>query len=362
MRHRIWAGTVTLTNLKRVKGRDGVIRTYFQVKGQPLTRLPDAPLDSAEFLDAYAKAKAAIPAAVRGPAKGSLAALCDATMTSPAYRLKAHSTRLIMDRHIGAIRAKTLTALAADLRSRHISADLAALTPAVAQHRLKAWRLICKQGMAVGAMHEDPSLSITKPRLPPSEGHAPWTEAEVLAFRARWPIGTAARAMFEVLHWTGCRISDAVKIGPGMIDRAGVLTYRQQKTGQPAYVPWTCALPDYAAMMLPDRDMMHAALTATAGHMTFLPTKAGAPRSAKAISGDISSAARAAGVTKTAHGLRKARAVALAEAGGSSHQIGAWTGHESLTEISHYTAAANRRRAVMGTEQAQNDGTQAKSR
>lgn len=43
--------------------------------------------------------------------------------------------------------------------------------------------------------------------------------------------------------------------------------------------------------------------------------------------------------------------VALAEAGSSSHDIGAWTGHTSLSEIEHYTRAADRRRAVMGTQE-----------
>jgi hypothetical protein len=58
------------------------------------------------------------------------------------------------------------------------------------------------------------------------------------------------------------------------------------------------------------------------------------PRSEKAISNWFSEAAREAALRGyTAHGLRKTRAIALAEAGATHHQIGAWTGHDSLKEI-----------------------------
>jgi integrase len=48
---------------------------------------------------------------------------------------------------------------------------------------------------------------------------------------------------------------------------------------------------------------------------------------------------------KTAHGLRKTRAVQLAEAGCTAHQIIAITGHRSLSEIHRcYTQAVQRRK------------------
>ncbi|MCJ7871677.1 tyrosine-type recombinase/integrase [Phaeobacter sp. J2-8] len=158
-----------------------------------------------------------------------------------------------------------------------------------------------------------------------------------------------------LLHWTGARISDAVLIGPGMVGRDGVLAYRQGKTGGAAYVPWTCALPDYAKGMEPDRDMMHRALAAMQQEqMTLLATARGVTRSDKALGTMIREAAIDAKVAKTAHGLRKSRAVSLAESGATTLQIGAWTGHTTLKEISHYTESMDRRRAVTGTEQRQN--------
>lgn len=66
-------------------------------------------------------------------------------------------------------------------------------------------------------------------------------------------------------------------------------------------------------------------------------------------------ACKAAEIPVSSHGLRKARAVALVEGGATAHQCGAWTGHYTLAEVTRYTRAMDRRRAVMGTadEQAQ---------
>ena len=102
---------------------------------------------------------------------------------------------------------------------------------------------------------------------------------------------------------------------------------------------------------------MHAALAPFAGHMTFL-TAHGHSRSNKATGHVIAKAASKIGINKSAHGLRKFRATALADAGAGPERIAAWTGHRSLREVEHYTETADRRRAVMGTEQGQNLGNQ----
>ena len=45
----------------------------------------------------------------------------------------------------------------------------------------------------------------------------------------------------------------------------------------------------------------------------------------------------------SAHGLRKACAMALAEAGATAHEIASVTGHQSLEEIERYTRDAKRK-------------------
>ena len=49
----------------------------------------------------------------------------------------------------------------------------------------------------------------------------------------------------------------------------------------------------------------------------------------------------------SAHGLRKAAARRLAEAGCSEHEIAAITGHASLAELRVYTRAVNQKRLAV---------------
>lgn len=343
---------MTLKGLMTVT-RGGKTYRYLRLKGKPLVALPDLPIDSPEFLAAYAEARKASGDRIRAPS-GTIRAMIEAYLHSDRFHGLGPSYRHVIRREADEIADQAEDARAADLRQAHIRADLAALDPHKARARLKAWRQICTWAAERQIIPTDPSAGIKRPDIPKSDGHPPWTEAEIARFRARWPIGTTARAAMELLHWTGARISDAVRIGPGMVDRDGVLTFRQEKTGDAAHVPWTCALPDHAAHLEPDRQMMQDALKRLAGHMTFLATDQGRPRSHKSLGTLIITAAREAKVQKSAHGLRKTRAVALAEGGASELQIAAWTGHRSLSEVQHYTKAMARKLAVMGTKQNRN--------
>ena len=356
MRRSVRDGIVTLTNIRTVYDRKGRARRYVQVKGHKLIPLPDAPMDSPEFLSAWAAAMKKAKGVTPRPGVGTISALCTAFLRSPAFRAHSASYQSILRRHCMAIEDKGGTALVRDLQTKNITNNMADLSPSVARARLKTWRALARHGVETGALTSDPTEGIKRPAMPKTDGFPAWTRAEVAAFRARWPVGMVQRAIFELLYWTGARVSDAVMIGPGMVNRDGVLVYRQTKTKGMAYVPWTCALPDYVDAA--DRDAMLDALAPLAGHMTFLATRQGRARSAKAISNDVVAAARKAGVEKSAHGLRKARATANAEGGATAHQIGAWTGHESLSEVAHYTRAVDRMRAVMGTKQSQNVGNQ----
>lgn len=343
--------TVTLTNIKTVVDKTGKVRRYLRVKGCKLVPLPDLPADHPDFIAAWAEAMKRAKGRAARPGPGTIAALCGAYLRSPAFLTHSAGYRAILRRHVMAIEAKAGEAQARHLAARHITADMAPLAPSVAGARFRAWRALCGYGLSVNMLAADPTEGLRRPVIPSTTGHPAWTADEVAAFRARWRIGTVQRAIFEALYWTGARIGDAVRIGPGMVDRDGVLRFRQAKTGGDAFVPWTCPLPDYAAGMEADRATMHEALAACAGHMTFLATRDGRSRSVKAIGGDVAASARLANVFKSAHGLRKTRASILAEAGASAHQIGAWTGHESLSEVAHYTRSADRKRAVMGTNE-----------
>jgi integrase len=74
-------------------------------------------------------------------------------------------------------------------------------------------------------------------------------------------------------------------------------------------------------------------------------TRRGGPFQGAAFSRWFREQCDAAGLPHcSAHGLRKAAARRLAEAGCTAHEIGAITGHASLTELVRYTKAADQRR------------------
>jgi len=332
------------------KGAGGVTYWYFARDRKNLIRLPDAPHDHPDFLTAYAAALAA-SGPVKGdtPARsGTVAALIIAAETSPAFRAVSPGYRAALTAHFAELTATVGAAPFRQISAAHIRKNVGdASNPTM---RRKVWRFLFAFGIDAGLLTADPSASVAPPkRATKSVSHPPWTADEIAAYRARFPIGTSARGAMELLHFTAARISDAVRIGPGMVGSDGVLAFVQKKTGDQAFVPWTCQLPAHAASSDADRATMHKALAAmSTGQSTYLATSTGKPRSSVGLGNLIRESAAAAGFDKSAHGLRATRAIALAENGASTHQIGAWTGHKSLKEIEHYTTATNRRRAVMG--------------
>ena len=155
------------------------------------------------------------------------------------------------------------------------------------------------------------------------------------AFEACHPVGSKARLAFALMFYTGCRRGDVVRLGPQHIHE-GQLRYRQQKneTRHPVDI-------DVA---------VHAGLdevirATPSGHLNFLITDYGKPFSVAGFGNRFREWCDQAGLPNcSAHGLRKALAVRLAEGGATPHEIMSITGHMSLDEVERYTRAANTKR------------------
>ncbi|RAZ81943.1 integrase [Cereibacter johrii] len=341
---------VKLPRVQRIRRGDRVL-CYHRPTG---TRLPDLPETHPDFIAAWAKAEATKPDLAPTVADKSVAKVVRALRASKRWKGFAASYRLSLRFHLERIETEHGALPLRGLRQKHVEMDLGKLDPNPRNVSLKCWRLIFAQAKADGIIESDPSHEIGK-IVTKSPGHVAWTTAEVAAFRARWAVGTRQRAAFELLAWTGCRVSDACRMTRTHIGSDGLMTFRQQKTGGLAYVPWTCALPSWALRWEEERETVRAAVMATAG-FTLLETSYGKARSVKGLSNFITAAAAEAGIEgRTPHGLRKFRLTAIAEAGGPAHAIMAWGGHASLSEAEAYTRAASRRGLVMGPEQEQND-------
>jgi integrase len=187
-----------------------------------------------------------------------------------------------------------------------------------------------KHAVDVGLRADDPTRDVRAVRVK-SNGFHSWTDDEILQFETKHPVGSRARLALALLLYTGQRRSDVVRMGRQHI-RDGVLQVQQVKTG--------------AELMIPVHSTLVTIIAeSTAGNMTFLTTQFGKPFTAPGFGNWFREQCDAAGLPHcSAHGLRKAAARRLAEAGCTEHEIASITGHASLREIVRYTKAADQKR------------------
>lgn len=353
MRQSVWS--VQLKGIRRQRRGDRVVK-YHRATG---VRLPDLPETHPDFIAAWAAAEATrndpfVRARHTAPvANGTLAATILAEQTGRVWESLSTVYRAAMKREFDAMSKAYGTAQTKAIKAKHIEADLARLTDGKANTRLKAWRRVMSGARRRGEIDTDHSIQVRR-RAIKTDGFPAWTSSEIDAFRARWPVGTTARAAFELVLWTAARTVDAVTLGPRNIDHDGILVYRQRKVGKPAHVPWSSALPNFAHSWAAELRQVKDALQVTAGGFTFLEAN-GKVRSVKGLGNLIAKSAQAAGVKKSAHGLRKSRLTAIAEAGGTAHAIMAWGGHQTLQEAERYTRAAQLKKLVMADRQIENN-------
>lgn len=191
---------------------------------------------------------------------------------------------------------------------------------------------------------DDPMASVDKVKRPKGskKGFRTWTEADIAKFTAKYPLGTREYLALALLVCTGQRRSDVVKIGPsnivGSYDPADFhgreIALTQKKTGKD--------------MVLPIAPMLCEALALAnipADAPGFLLSNRGTPYTPESFSGTFTEWAFKAGIEGQAspHGLRKAAARRLAEAGCSVKLIASITGHTTLKEIENYTKDADQR-------------------
>jgi integrase len=313
--------------------RHGKPRWYFRRAGFKKVPLPGLPW-SPEFMAAYERALAGQPAPVGAERTipGTLRALTVSYFASPEFRTTKPSTQYTYRNVIDRLCAEHGDKRVALLHREHVIKLLAARahTPGTANALRRSLRALMQHAVEIGLRSDDPARDVRKIPTAKGDGYHSWTEAEIAQFECRHPVGSRARLAFALLLYTGQRRSDVVRMGRQHIND-GAICVRQQKTGREVWVP------------------VHEALAPILGeaspNLTFLLTDQGKPYTAAGFGNWFRDQCRAAGLHGcSAHGLRKAAARRLAEAGCSTHEIAAITGHASLKEIARYTEAADRKR------------------
>ena len=295
-------------------------------------RLPDA-YGSPEFQTAYNAALSGTAAsAPRKPGKGTFAWLVERYKETQAWADLSSATRRQRDN----ILSRTVKVMGAE-NCGHISEDdiqatleAKAATPNAARNFLETMRGLFRWAKSARLVDVDPTHGL-KARRKKTEGFAVWSEDDIAVFEARWPVGTRERLAFDVLLYTGLRRGDAVAAGRQHV-RGGILTIKTEKTGEIVSIP---VLPALAASIQ----------AGPTGDLAFIAGEKGRPMVKESFGTWFRLACIAAGLKgRSAHGLRKAAATRLAEAGATVAQLEAWFGWRGGNMASLYTRKADRAR------------------
>lgn len=326
---------IKLPYIHRFRDRHGGIRHYFRRPGFKRAPLPGLP-GSAEFMAAYQAALAdqPVPIGVAKSTPGTVSALVAGWYQSADFKQLSDTTKTVYRAVLERFRGEHGDKPVRMLEARHVRRIVAAKaeTPAAANRLLSLLRLLMRFAVEDGWRKDDPTLGVRKVQYR-SQGFTTWTDNDIATFETKWPIGSRARLALALLLYTGQRRSDVIRMGPQHI-RGGALHVRQRKTGERLELP---IHPDLAAVLE----------GTSTEHLTFLTTQQGRPfASPTAFYNWFVECVSDAGLPEglSPHGLRKAAARRLAEAGCSAHQIAAITGHTTLKEIERYTRAADQRR------------------
>lgn len=210
--------------------------------------------------------------------------------------------------------------------------DRRAKTPSQARHFVEAMRGMFQWAIKADHVKTDPTTGRSVARTG-GEGFEVWTADEIETFREKYPTGTRARVAFDVLYYTGLRRGDAVILGRQHV-KNGVARLTTQKTGERVVIP------------------LELELSATlergpCGDLSFIAGERRKPMTKESFGNWFREVCIAAGIDKSAHGLRKAGATRDAERGWSESELEAKYGWRGGRMASHYTQAMNRERLAI---------------
>jgi integrase len=159
-----------------------------------------------------------------------------------------------------------------------------------------------------------------------------FTPDEVARYEAHWPIGTKERVWLDMLLYTGLRRGDVVRVGRQHV-RNGEISLRTEKSGE---------IIELTLPILPI--LAHTLAAGPTGDLAFICGANGTPLTKESWGNFFRKACRAAGVNKSAHGVRKIAATRAADSGATEAQLEAIFGWHGGQMAALYTRAANRKR------------------
>jgi integrase len=217
------------------------------------------------------------------------------------------------------------------LTNQHVENMLADI-PGVSAKRdwLKAIRGLL-QFAVPSLLRANPTAGISV-KLPKSKGHHSWTPEEIGQYRAHWPVGTQQRLVMEFALETASRKGEVVRLGPQHV-KDGWIRIERTHGSDDVEIPMSA-------------ELLAACEAMPKSHLTYIVTAYGKPRSKFGLGNDFAQWATEAGLPSRCrlHGLKKAGMTRRANAGYTAHELMAFSGHKTLSEVQRYTNAADKKR------------------
>lgn len=331
-------------HLHRETNRHGTTVWYVRVGHGPRIRVPAPGTEG--FYEAYQAALAGETPDSK-PAKarvGTLAWLVDRFRETADWTDLSLATRKQREAILRQVLSTSGQKPYAAITRKHVidGRDRRRETPVQARHFLDTLRGLFGWAESAGFVDENPCEGVKPPRQSTTgPGFEVWTDDDVAAFEAKWPVGTRPRVAFDVLRYTGLRRGDASRLGRQHIktvalkDKNGkdetvrAIVYRTEKTGE-----WV------TLRLLPSLEATIAA--GPCGDLTFITGPAGKPLTKESFGNQFREWCNAAGVKKSAHGLRKLAATTAANNGATSAQLRSMFAWSNDKMAAHYTRSADR--------------------
>jgi integrase len=240
--------------------------------------------------------------------------------------------------------------LVGTLTSDHVERlrDQKSALPGAANKRLKAMRAVFKWALSKKGfkdlIRDDPTSGVAFLKVH-SDGYHTWTHEEGKRFEKYHPIGSKPRLALALMLYLGVRRSDAIRLGRQHVhvgaDGTKEITFKVHKGRN--IKPKTLTLP-----VLPVLQEIIA--VSPTGDLNFLETEAGKPWTDAGFGNTFRGWCDAAHLYHcTAHGLRKAAAVACAENGASAFQLMSIFGWSSLEMAEKYVRAVDQKKLAAGS-------------
>lgn len=311
--------------------RHGKTVWYFRRGQGPRIRIR-APYGSPEFMEEYQRAALGeLPAPKKRAPNGTLEWAVMLYKQSTAWNGLSEATRRQRDNIFKRIVKEAGDVKIGEIEKEDVIAgrERRAATPAAARNYLETLRGLFGWAYETSLIRDNPTEGVKARRIK-SEGFPIWTDEDVAAYETRWLIGTRERLAFDLLFHSGLRRGDVFRLGRPHV-KDGIARIATEKSGFKMWV----------ALRLPP-ELLASIAASPCGELTYIARLDGKPYTKESFGNWFKECCKAAGLNKSAHGLRKLAATRAAERGYSNFEMDATFGWSGGGMADLYTRKINR--------------------